>query len=111
MSHYDISAQTGLAKHKIKLKAEADIEKFIHKHVFRSVRNKVLQKLLLLAFQLKWSKTGLYKTAAKRLVSKKLPLNLSNIAYELEPEDVMGIIGCSKRTAIEYVDALRYLFG
>lgn len=111
MSYYDISTAIGLAKHKIKLKAEADVEKFIHKHVFRSVRNKVLQKLLLLAFQLKWSKTELYKRAAKRLVKEKSLLNLSNIAYELKPEDVMGIIGCSKRTAIEYIDALRYLFG
>jgi len=111
MSHYDIPTPMGLAKHKIKLEAEADVEKFIHKHVFRSVRNKVLQKLLLLAFQLKWSETELYKKAAKRLAEKKLLLNLSNVTYELEPEDVMGIIGCSKRTAIEYIDALRYLFG
>mgnify|MGYP001065651556 CR=1 FL=1 len=100
-----------MAKHKIKLKAEADVEKFIHKHVFGSVRNKVLQKLLLLAFQLKRSETELYKGAAKRLVEKKLLLNLASIAYELEPEDIMGIIGCSERTAIEYIDALRYLFG
>lgn len=100
-----------MAKHKLAI-SNPTAEKFIHKHYFRSIRNKVLQKLVLLFCNFWLSREQpLYQEITKRLNEQGLSNDLCNIVYELKPEDVMPIIGCSKRTAVEYIQALRVLCG
>jgi hypothetical protein len=46
----------------------------------------------------------------RRIIDKGLdPGFKANYIYELRPEDVMKILNCSRRTAIEYIDALKAL--
>jgi hypothetical protein len=87
----------------------------LRKRLYGSVRNKVLQKLLLLKFLLIVGIPG-YEEALRgpmerRLKEKGLPVNDSNLVYDLKPEDIMPLIGVSRRTALEYLQALRWLSG
>lgn len=98
-----------MVKHKLKLGDET-AESVIHKTVFHSIRNKVLQKLVLIWFNAFYSREmELNKRLSKRLAEQGLPHSKENLAFALTPEDIMEIIHCSKRTAIEYRDALRWL--
>ena len=38
-----------------------------------------------------------------------LRLDKSNVAYALKPEDVMPVLYCSRRTAIDYIQTLKWL--
>jgi len=93
----------------IRIRGDPKVEEYIHKHVFHSVRNRVLQKLLLLYFNLWGFETELHEKVEKRLADKKLVHDKASFAYEITPEEVSEVIGCSRRTAIEYVDALKTL--
>ena len=33
----------------------------------------------------------------------------ANYVYEVKPEEVMKILNCSRRTAVEYIDALKII--
>jgi hypothetical protein len=113
------------AKHKIRFKnEEAAHNKEYHTFVSGSVRNKVLQKLLLVDYMIKNS------SIRKELVERYKDHNRDNpellvrkfgysgIEENLEPcelmdylgpADIMKILGCNRRTAAEYKDALDYI--
>jgi hypothetical protein len=76
--------------------------------MFVSIRSKVLQKLVLLWRNFFWSYPDEIK---KRLAEKHLRIDRGNVAYALEPKDIIEVIGCSERTAKEYIQALRILMG
>jgi hypothetical protein len=96
-----------VTKHKLRVSGDEKTNEFFNK-LSRSIRNKVLQKLVLIYWNLWWrEKNELHQTVEKRL--NGLPHDGVNFAYCLKPEDVMPIIGCSRRTAIEYIDALKIL--
>lgn len=98
-----------IAKYKMSI-TPSETEEFIHKHVFRSIRTKSLQKLVLIWHNLNYSRNcPLRQEIVKRLREKELPSCLENIVWELKPKDVMQVIPCSKRTALDYIYALRYL--
>lgn len=95
--------------HKIPLVGGSKFEEPIHKFL-GSIRSKVLQKLVLLWFLVvSGYASPLYQELETRVVAKGLPACASNRLYSLTPGDVMPLIGCSRRTAIEYIQALRTL--
>jgi hypothetical protein len=111
------------AKHKmlvIGAAGDEEANEILHKHLFKSVRNKVLQKLLLVNFVcLECKSSPIYKELWERYEHKNRTnenllawKNISNNLYPsdllavLKPEDVMKVIGCNRRTAAEYKDAL-----
>lgn len=78
--------------------------------IIRSVRQATLQKLLWLYYLLFISKDSwLRRRVEKRLLDKGLKICRENIAYGLKPEDVMEAIGCSKRTAIDYIQTIQII--
>lgn len=94
---------------KIRLK-DPEVEKWIHKYIFRSVRSHTLQKLMLLWFNIWFSrKMPLCKKIEERLQNEGLPLNRRNIVEALTLKDIMDILNCSERTAFDYKQALRFL--
>ena len=101
-------------KHNIELDISPEAQEYIRDWVFRSVRSKVLQKLLLIWFLL-WmlgNRSSLHRKVKKRLLKKYDPyLRKDDYATEISLEEIMEIIHCSKRTAIEYQDALVALQG
>lgn len=112
MSQYDILAiGETLSKHRIPLNCEDGEEAFLDRFVFKSVRSKVLQKLLLIWYNLFYSERNqMQERIYKRLKEQKLPRDRVNIVWELKPKDVMDVIGCSSRTAKEYIDAMRCFY-
>ena len=86
-----------------------------HKYVFKSVRNRVLQQLMILFYVYMYNqKSEGWKILATRYRkevpgdTKRVHNLISRLEY-LKPEDVMQVIGCSKRTAIEYIQALHFI--
>jgi hypothetical protein len=98
-------------KHKIVVSEDEGLNRLWHETFTRSVRSKVLQKLILLWFNL-WidQESELHQLVKKRILGRGLPLVRGNFIYEVKPEEAMEILGCSKRTAIEYLNTLRILF-
>jgi hypothetical protein len=107
------------AKHKIRFKTEAP--KKYHTFVSGSVRNKVLQKLLVVDSMIKNSLirqelVDRYKDHNRdnpELLLMKFGysgtddnLELCELMHYLGPADIMKILGCNRRTAAEYKDAL-----
>ena len=77
----------------------------------KSVRSNVLKKLLFIYFYYFWDPYSeqtdeLFRRPENRHVYR----DKCNIAYALSEEDIMKRLGCSKRTAREYLDTLRILF-
>ena len=102
---------TKLAKHKIRIEEGWSTNELTHKYLFKSIRSKVLQRLVLLAYNATHSRElTLCRDIQKRLTEKGYVWNYSNVASELTPEDVMTVIPCKERTAKEYIDALRQLW-
>ena len=101
------------SKHKIQIAAHPKVAEFFNKHALHSIRNKVLQRLVLVWMNA-WtmsSGSSLYQALDQRLKARHLIFDKCNFAYLLSPEDVMSLLHCSKRTAREYIDALRFLEG
>lgn len=107
--------------HKMSLKNQAHNKEY-HTFVFGSVTNKVLQKLLLVNYMIK-NPSWIHKELVERykehnrdnpeLLVRKF--GYSGIEDNLEPcelipylgpADIMKILGCNRRTAAEYKDAL-----
>jgi hypothetical protein len=107
-------------KHKIRFKNEPHNKEY-HTFVSGSVRNKVLQKLLLVDYMIKNS------SIRKELVERYKDHNRDNpellvrkfgysgtednlepceLMHYLGPADIIKILGCNRRTAAEYKDAL-----
>jgi hypothetical protein len=92
------------------------VEEYIHKHVFKSIRSKSLQKLLLVWFLLLDPKDmghgdlcDLLRKRAKGDDHKPFLRRSLDLASYLKSEDVMIILNCSKRTAIDYIQTIQYL--
>ncbi len=108
---------TKLAKHKIRFfSKDGNFNEIFHEEVIRSVRNKVLQKFLYLFFvgwgdpSMPTNNRPLFRVLIKRCLKKGIsPSDPENIANMLKPIDVMIQLGCSKRTAYEYISAFRFL--
>lgn len=96
-----------MAKHKIPIKTDWKTKRYLDKFFFRSIRSKVLQKMVLLYYNFFYQKD---KEVAKRLSEVGLPWNKENVAWELKTDDIIRIIGCSERTAKEYIDAFKTLY-
>jgi hypothetical protein len=82
--------------------------------ILRSIRTKTLGKLVVLY----WHFLSDWNCQASRNVIQRerkknpcLRLDRSNVAYALKPQDVMPVLHCSRRTAIDYIQALRWLCG
>jgi len=91
-------------------------EEHIHKRVFKSIRSKSLQKLLLVWFLLldpqhmgHGDLCDLLRERAKKDDHKPFLQRSLDLASYLQPEDVMIILNCSKRTAIDYLQTIQYL--
>lgn len=108
------------AKRKIKFKNEAHNKQYPI-FVYGSVRNKVLKKLLIVDSMIKnsWIRKELverYKDHNRDnpelLVSKfgysgdEDSLQPCELMHYLGPADIMKVLGCNRRTAAEYKDAL-----
>jgi hypothetical protein len=108
------------AKHKIRFKNEPHNKEY-HTFASGSVRNKVLQKLLLVDYMIKNS--SIRKELVERykdhnrdnpeLLVRKFGysgiednLEPSELIHYLGPADIIKILGCNRRTAAEYKDAL-----
>jgi len=104
------------AKHKIRI--PDGFYEYFNKEYLKSIRSQVLQKLVFLLFLLNFPDSFLRKEIEQRLVEeyrKRLKENknvrplrptFDNLVYFLRIEDVCEILGCSERTAREYLDAL-----
>ena len=109
------------AKHKMSLKDRAHNKEY-HTSVFGSVTNKVLQKLLLIDYMIKNS-SWIHKELVERykehnrdnpeLLVRKFGysgtednLEPCELMHYLTPADIVKILGCSTRTAVEYKDVL-----
>ena len=101
------------AKHRIMLNNEK-LQEFMAEIKLKGLRSKNLQKLVLI-----WTYAGLGQTSPfplsqeihRRLSEKKLGHNREDIAYEINPKDIMTYLNCSYRTAQDYVYAIRALEG
>jgi hypothetical protein len=109
------------AKHKIQFKNEAHNKEY-PTFVSGSVRNKFLKKLLLVDYMIKnssWIRKELverYKDHNRdnpELLVRKFgysgtedSLEPCELIHYLGPADIMKILGCNRRTAVEYKDAL-----
>ena len=108
-------------KRKMRLKNKA-LNKEYRTMAFGSVRNRFLQKLLLVDYMMKNS-TWIRKELIERykdhnrcdpeLLIRKFGcsgieenLEPSELMHYLGPTDIMKILGCSRRTAVQYKDAL-----
>ena len=101
--------ESKFAKHKFQLGNDRWTT-FFQRTILHSVRSKVLQNLCFLWFLIEGSvETSLYEKLCIRLKEKEIRLTRSNLVYALELKDVMEVLQVSKRTAKEYIDALRYL--
>jgi hypothetical protein len=99
------------AKHKLQF-VDQDTNETAHKYMFKSVRNQVLQKLMVIWYI--WfygSKSGGGAELYKRYLEtyKSQPPNIGAVLECLKPEDVMETIGCKRRTAAEYIQALHFI--
>jgi len=88
------------------VKPEDDPE--FYRAYFGSIRNKVLQKFVFLWFQVLYgSPTVLRQKISAELKEEGYSDSDSNIVWALKCSDVQELIGCSERTAKEYLAALR----
>lgn len=90
-------------------KVQTKTSEELFRKVIRSVRAKSLQKVALIWFNLFWLRSEIYWKARKRCESRGLAPEPANIIDVLADEDIMKILNCSKRTAREYRDLLRFL--
>lgn len=95
---------------------DKQMEEYFHKSVFKSIRCKTFQKLLLIWFLLLDPKEMGYGTLCDRLRMRAKEDNPKTIltrslelAFHLKPEDIMEVLNCSKRTAIDYIQTVQYL--
>ena len=100
--------KNGRPKHKIMVSQYQELlDSMSH-----SVRSKVLQKLLILDFVIFECPRNLSpqrQDIQKRLLEKRMNDTNMNVCEELTLEEVMEILKVSKRTAMEYKEALRRL--
>ena len=106
-------SKEGRAKHKMRLSDSRDprLEEILF---LKSVRSRVLQKLLILDFAIFVCPRNLSPQKdeiMKRLLAKGRDSINMNVCEEMTLEEVMEIIKVSKRTAIEYKIVLSRLRG
>lgn len=104
MSYYDII----IMSHKITDNVE------FNKVILGSVRSKVLQKLLIVWWNVFYDihRSAVALNAFKRAEEKQphLFFNAGNVAFCLRPEDIMDMIQVSRRTAAEYIQVFRQIY-
>ena len=93
----------------IPLDGDVECIDWVKDNLFRSIRSKSLQKLLLLNFSLWVYDTGIKSLIEKRLTDKGYQTNRSDMFYEVTVDEIMQILSCSKRTAQDYQYTLRRL--
>lgn len=94
-----------------KLKFNAKYHDVVQKYYIGNVRPLVLQKLLLLNYAIFYPEDegGIYNELRERANKKKWGRR-SGIVAVLKPADVMKILGCSYRTAIDYKNTLEKIY-
>jgi len=81
------------------------------KWLVKGIRNKTLQNLLYI-----WANLFLTRHAAlrrdieARLESKGFVIDKNSIVFELRASEIQEILGCSRRTANDYLATLRKLY-
>ncbi len=93
------------------------ISKYGYTLVIGSVRSGVFQKLLFVDFMITDPKSPLHLELSK--IYRECNLKYADskdfdpkeLEYYLKPEHVMKLIGCNRRTAIEYIEVLNYFRG
>jgi hypothetical protein len=85
-----------------------------NKLILGSVRSKVLQKLLIVWYNVFYNmkNSAVTLNAFKRAKEKNpnLIFDMGNVAYSLRPEDIMDMIHVSRRTAMEYIQVFRQIY-
>lgn len=70
---------------------------------WRSIRNKSFHRLLHLMWHVE-SEDGRIR---RNIVDRKRGLMIRNMIFEVRDEDIMDVLGCSKRTAFDYRETMR----
>ncbi len=85
-------------------------DKDTRKKLFSGVRSKSFLELGALCFAFFYDeRREPAKSLIKRTYDKEHFANRSNIASELEPSDIIAILGCSERKAKEYIRMIQVL--
>lgn len=111
----DQERRKAFAEHKLIFPATTDaVNELQHTMSFGSVRSQVLQKLMFINFMLCEYRSPLHYELAKihnecELSRAREPehLEAKQLVCYLKPEHVMKLIGCNKRTAVEYVEVIK----
>lgn len=75
-----------------------------------SIRNRSLQKLCYIRFILMYTHdNGLCARIKERVRKQGYSPDRENVAQEITLQEIMNLIGCSERTAIEYKKALQIM--
>ena len=78
------------------------------KKLFGGIRNKRLLELCVLSYAFFYDEhMEPAKDIIKRVYDKGHFPNKIGVAFELQPSDVIGVLGCSERRAKEYVKTIR----
>ena len=84
----------------------------VYSMMTNSVRSLNLRNLLILHFAMfDDQKNGLARSLRKRMHQQKIFETRANAAYELSVDDVQVVLGCSRRTAYDYRQTIRILYG
>lgn len=83
----------------------------LRKTLFPNVKNKNLLDVALINYWFFFNPdSNEAKPIVKRLSDKGCFVNRKSIAFELDPGDIVPLLGCSENKAKEYIDLLRFLF-
>lgn len=94
-----------------KLKFQSKYHDVVQKYYIGDVRPLVFQKLLLLRYAIFYPEDeGGINNELRGRANKKGWRGYDGIVSVLKPADIMKILGCSYRTAIDYKNTLKVLY-
>jgi hypothetical protein len=84
-------------------------DEYLKRTIWKGIRNKDFKKLLFVNFIYTSGFDNNYRRRViKRVKKKGLPVRAANIVFSLKPEDIQILINCSRRTAYDYINTLRW---
>ena len=114
----DGKRRKAFAEYKLIFPSASDtVDHLQHTMVFGSVRSQTLQKLMFINFMVVEPRSPLHQELAKihnecnlSRAKRSEDLEAKDLVYYLKPEHVMNLIGCNKRTAVEYVEVIKSFY-
>jgi hypothetical protein len=114
----DQKRRKAFAGHKLIFPTTTDpVNEITHEMVFGSIRSQVLQKLMFVNFMMCEYRSPLHHELTKirnecetRHARSAEETDGKELVYYLKPEHVMKLIGCSRRTAVEYVEVIKSFY-